>query len=280
MLKLTYGVLKKPQLVQTCSRPAVYLDHWALMNISEDSAKADRFRKVLHEKSGTLELSIANLLEFATVLDERHAKAAEHFLQNLYPNLAFIEVVTKPVIDREDTQPQTGPRFDPHLDDRYLNAILPLNSVSSVYPVSFDGLFTQSLTPPYRKIRNELERAVEPLVTKAQQNWKAGRKLLRLPSKHEHERETRCLQIQLLQFFVTSKGRWTLKQQMDFFHAVVPIAYCDIVLVDKMWADQAHRFCKANPTAKRIAATFSDKTGEMDKFWAALENYGRSARIK
>ncbi len=62
---------------------------------------------------------------------------------------------------------------------------------------------------------------------------------------------------------------------IDLFHAIVPIAYCDFVLLDKYWEDQLDRvrsrFKKAGmdvPTAR----VFSGKADGVTRFIGELES--------
>jgi hypothetical protein len=51
---------------------------------------------------------------------------------------------------------------------------------------------------------------------------------------------TRFLLRELLGFFVkNTTKRLTRNDAADFFHAIVPLAYCDYVLLDGYWATQA-----------------------------------------
>ena len=61
---------------------------------------------------------------------------------------------------------------------------------------------------------------------------------------------------------------------MDFFHAVVPIAYCELVLLDKYWETQIGRVRSrlARPAGTfPIATVFSKKTNGLERLVLALE---------
>lgn len=55
---------------QRDSSPTVYLDHWALRELSTTPALADRFVAALKQRNGSLALSCPNLIEFCNVTDE------------------------------------------------------------------------------------------------------------------------------------------------------------------------------------------------------------------
>ena len=62
----------------------------------------------------------------------------------------------------------------------------------------------------------------------------------------------------------------------DIHHAIVPMAYCDFVMLDKTWADIASktkkRLRKAGYTGQ-IATVFSSRKAEMEMFFSALERF-------
>jgi hypothetical protein len=60
----------------------------------------------------------------------------------------------------------------------------------------------------------------------------------------------------------------------DFFHMVVSVSYCNLVLLDKSWEERAHQVqnCLRNVgLLTHDAAVFSAKT--QDQFWAAIGRY-------
>jgi hypothetical protein len=45
--------------------PMVYLDHWALNDLSLNTTYRDRFINVMNERAGTLRLSVVNMIEIS-----------------------------------------------------------------------------------------------------------------------------------------------------------------------------------------------------------------------
>jgi len=71
-------------------RPAVYLDHWALMRFSENDDLRQRFIHILRQVGGTLCLSLLNCVELCRADDPRHAEAVDRLIDDLSPQLFFI----------------------------------------------------------------------------------------------------------------------------------------------------------------------------------------------
>jgi hypothetical protein len=61
---------------------------------------------------------------------------------------------------------------------------------------------------------------------------------------------------------------------MDFLHAVVPVAYCDYVMLDKYWEEQVHRMRqRLTPTSIEIplARVLSKRTGGLEELVRRLD---------
>ena len=73
------------------------------------------------------------------------------------------------------------------------------------------------------------------------------------------------------------KLKITRKHAIDLLHAVVPVAYCDFVLLDKNWRTQVEhartRFNKAGLSVP-IARIFSEQENGIERFLYELESGG------
>ncbi|MGH9958168.1 MAG: hypothetical protein ACREBC_13720 [Pyrinomonadaceae bacterium] len=87
---------------QVTEAPAVYFDHWALRNISEDPALKARLTSALTFRGGTLMLSWLNLVEFTKVTDAAQARCAESLVEAVLPNVFFLEINPFTVLEKED----------------------------------------------------------------------------------------------------------------------------------------------------------------------------------
>ena len=59
--------------------PAIYFDHWALCEFSDNFDIQNQLIELMKRKNGTLVVSNINLLEFTKMDDQKHVKAAELF---------------------------------------------------------------------------------------------------------------------------------------------------------------------------------------------------------
>lgn len=89
--------------VQMCkTSPAVYLDHWALRTVSENSGYSSRFISALQSTEGTLCISWINLAEFNKMCHPRAAELADEFLDNVFPRIILLECDPFSVIEAEN----------------------------------------------------------------------------------------------------------------------------------------------------------------------------------
>src|SRR5882724_6036493 len=78
------------RVAQEIKSPSVYLDHWALREISESDELACRFSRFLRSHGGTLVLSWLNVVEFCKVADAAQRRKADLLIHGLFPNLFWL----------------------------------------------------------------------------------------------------------------------------------------------------------------------------------------------
>jgi hypothetical protein len=85
--KVEGGIMLNQHLVS----PTVYLDHWALREISESDSMARRFSEALESRQGTWVLSWLNVIESSKVSDETQRAHADALLDTLFPHLFWLD---------------------------------------------------------------------------------------------------------------------------------------------------------------------------------------------
>jgi hypothetical protein len=97
----------------------------------------------------------------------------------------------------------------------------------------------------------------------------------RLPSGPQIQRGTRHLLREMLRAIIIDKQtKITRNHAIDLLHAVVPVAYCEFVLLDKHWetqVDRVRRRFDATPMPVPMAKTFSCKRNGIGRFLCELE---------
>lgn len=258
--------------------PAIYFDHWALCDISEDTTLRNRFAQSLVRRGGTLMLSWLNLVEFTKVTDPSQARAAETLVEDLLPHVFFFEVNPFTVIDAEDALLAGADPFPPHADTQFLSAFTDLKP-DSPRPFTAKNLFTilqeSGLHPHMDALADTVVERVEALRSIFLSDAQFESRVRKLPDGHPIQRGTRYVLRELVRPALFDQSiKFSRNRAIDLIHSVVPLAYCDIVLLDKHWKAQAEkvreRVAAANMTFP-VAKVFSGKTDDISQFLALME---------
>ena len=226
---------------QQLTSPSVFLDHWALRIVSDNLALGERLRRVLEARKGTLVVSWANIAEFSA-LDQRAARQAEEFLDRQLPRLFFLDFNAFDVIRRESELLAGGPPLPPHADlERLVVGLRP----AGVRPITCIGMLTEVSGQRLKSTDRMKGMFVERTSS--------------LRAEYLDDKEFRTLVDQSLRGQPAPRGTSIILREvvaglmrdktsvitpndgLDFFHTIVPVAYCDFVLLDGKWRDQVER---------------------------------------
>jgi len=248
--------------------------------LSEDAEKAGRLVAALKLHGGTLALSWLNLLEFTKVRNTDQTRQAESLIEAILPLVFFLEVDPFVVIRRENKLlvggPLTGP---PHADQDLLREFMRLKptalklfTANELFRIAQDSNLVQCFEKMAETGVTQIETMREELETDPE-----FQSALRRPANGPHiQRGTRILLRELLRTFLIDMGvKVTRNHVTDLFHAVVPLAYCDLVLLDKHWETQVNRVrsrLEAAGLSVPVAAVFSGKANGVDRFISQLES--------
>jgi hypothetical protein len=131
---------------QRLTHPSVYLDHWALLDFSQDEKLGRRLTETIKTRHGTLALSWLNLLEYSKVSEEAQARQAELLFENNLPHLFFLDTQPFRVISREDVFISGSSKAAPHGNEGLLREFSNMTPASptSVFPFSCHNMFRYS----------------------------------------------------------------------------------------------------------------------------------------
>jgi hypothetical protein len=257
--------------------PSVYLDHWALRKFSESQILSDRLTAALKLRNGTLALSWLNLAEFTRVTVEEQARKAETLLEKILPQIFFLEVDFGEVIRREDDLLGGGRPTPPHADLDLLRMFSQMkpNSLNLFTAHDLFKVVQGQVSARFDDLANTGVDRIEVFREKYATNPEFQLKAKRLPFGPSIQRGTRFILREFVRALIVDKGiKITRNQVIDLFHAVVPIAYCDFVLLDKYWEAQVERVRSRLATSGisvPTARVFSGKADGIDRFLIELE---------
>jgi hypothetical protein len=146
------------------------------------------------------------------------------------------------VIHRENELLAGNPGPAPHGDAEFMRALVLLNP-ESVAPLSAQGLFTTLKDDRLARRADGLADTFIAQITQLRGQFETTPALQAavrsVPQGSQIQRGTRLILRELVRPLVADQCRRVSRQDaLDLFHAVVPVAYCDIVLLDKHWASQ------------------------------------------
>jgi hypothetical protein len=273
MLRLAIGPTGGPvMLFQTPDPPMVYLDHWALRRFSEDLELGARLANALEARGGTLALSWLNLGEYATVSVPEQRRAAEQLVDAILPAVFCIQV--DPAIVEQGERAE-NPR--PHADSELAGLFLSSRG-GGVNPFTAAGLF-ETYNAQLAATRDRLAGIVQGRLEFLRQTHTDDPDFRRAVEHSAHPQaiaattRTRVIVRELAAtFFPDLRRPITLNDGLDFLHAAIPVAYCDVVLLDGGTVDMVERARRhLDGTRITMATVFSGRGDGVERFLAHLE---------
>lgn len=270
-----------PIVTQEDFPPAVYFDHWALRKFSQDPVLAQRFTYTLKGRGGTLALSWLNLVEFSKVTDHSQGRLAEEFYAANFPRIFFLDSDPFSVIQREKEILTGLARVPvaPHADTGFLSAFVHLRSdtlTDSTVRKLFMSVQSDRLQHDFSKLADVVAERIEALRNEHGQKPEFRSAIARLPSGPVIQRGTRYVLRELARTLLIDKGlRVSRNHAIDFMHAVVPLSYCEFVLLDKHWETQVERVrSRLSQTTLNVplAKVYSEKSDGIERFLCELES--------
>jgi len=257
--------------------PAVYFDHWAICEFSDDFSLQDRLVAALQSKGGTFLLSHINLAEFTSASDPRHTEAAEIFFDRLMPNVYLSDFDLEKAEVFESDPAHTGHRMWPSSDLPMLK-FLAARSLQANQVLSFRDFVT--LSHEFREPINQTFREANKNILKALNKQRANPeyvKLARTSVPSNMRSKTRVIMGELMrELMIDPHANITTNDVVDLQHAVLSISCCDFVLLDGKWEQRVYSLRRRAETQGfeiRLAQCFSKREGGLLNFLQQLEAY-------
>lgn len=264
-------------LREQLGQPIVYLDNWAINDIALDLSFRHRFIDIMKDRKGTLRLSVSNIVELLKQTDQNQIESILSMIDSVdagFINTNFEEVINlenrmlRGEVD-ENPSHQLGLIYAYLLAQNWPESWTMSDVVRSVLENSSGEYFSESWDQFAEKMKSFLDvvRSDNEYTIKS----KARSTSIRKKGK-EYDRATREL-FQLGFDFVLQNSDMTMtsNEWHDFFHSIVPVAYCDIVLLDKRWTTFVSQ---TNLTFPDIAFAFGRKS--IDVFFNTLQTFSFS----
>jgi len=262
------------------SSPMVYLDNWALNDFALNKILQDKFINTINSKGGMLRVSATNIAEFGSQTDHSQVKSIVDMVERVN-DLGLINVDPGEVIKRENlliADPSSisyigNPSAELGLVTNYLMAqnYPAIWKASEIIANAVNDLPDRNLSNGNQsfseKMQNLLEKARNDpaYLEKASKRFKENK--LRGP---KYQRPTREIFEMAFDFVIRNQNMkmTQFSEWNDLFHVIVPVSYCDIVLIDKRWKTFILQTGFGQPN---IAKVFSKKS--ICDFFVAIENW-------
>jgi len=212
--------------------PLVYLDHCAVRGISSDPAKTSRV-KMIFQTRGTLMFSMVNMLEMAGN-SGRSYEMIRDMLDGLGPFWVPSDVDPGRVEYREKRGAVMPKSFFP-----------PLNIFGHIFRALPKGTFSLGTALDAIHDQDFRTRAPEVLnrtgffrfLCDAREHCRAG---MPFPPSTAPEHSLEWIQHNLARLLIMDSKKIHKNDATDLLHAVVPLRYATILVLDKTWARYAN----------------------------------------
>lgn len=261
------------RLNEVFRRPMVYLDHWALNDLALSDSYRQRFTGILNGRDGMLRISAYSIRELANQNDKNQRHAILSLLDEV--DVGFINIHPTQVIEKENRilagDPTVGnPSADLSIIDIYLMAMNNPStwSISEIVKTCLDNTNDKSFCSEdfLAKIISTTEKVRQDTIAMGKLN-KYFNKVR--SSDQRYCTATRELFEMVIAFIVKNQNMRMkdISEWNDIFHLIVPVAYCDIVLLDRRWLE----FVKQTGlTVPGIAYVYDKRT--IEDFFTTLEH--------
>ncbi len=249
MLVLECDAVGKPTARQFIERPLVYLDHWAWMDLADDGDRRSAFVEALKRRRGTLGFSHVNWVECADVADIDRLGRMEGLMAACMPHLFFTEFDPAEAIRRLH-DPATGEDDSAVLGSNRLFRGFADMHRQSVHPLD-PALFIRQLRMPKMaeavlELRRSLERGWRGAVDRGREmmaTTESGMAEVRKGITREAERLPLVVVREGATYQVLKSGMRSddPRHARDFFHLVVPMSGCDLVVLDANGHERARQ---------------------------------------
>lgn len=266
------------QVIQSFDFPAIYLDHWAMRQLSSDAVLGGRFLSALKASGGSLIISHVNLAEITGATDPKHADEIAKFLEAVLPNIYFAMFDVEKAIDQEKVARDTNIRLKavPDID--------LLLEVARQRPDDFQPFTIAGVIKVIAKHREKLNtawkdsnRKLSDHINKVRSNAETVKQAKNFKGHLPHIPTLAVMQELIRPIFLDKKLAIGPNDAGDIHHAITSITYCDYALLDGKWEDlygrMARRFSELDLKI-RLAKVFSERRKGLESFLNELENHG------
>jgi hypothetical protein len=210
----------------------VYLDHWALRLLADDGVYREPFLAGLR-KRGTLAVSMLNSLEIADHTAGTSVVNIQRLLADAGKNVCILDIYPHGVIERAV---QRGESEESAAIDLEMTKLYAATFGGPQRPLTLDRFvhWSRQRNEETRALLKQMKTEFGDLLLRGQQRHRSTGRTLRV---HEPTSVIAACMAELGNARFRHPKPVPPNDAPDYFHAIVPMAICDFVLVDGMWRD-------------------------------------------
>ena len=267
MISVFFKVGNNCRVVSTVRPPRIYLDTCAFVDLAEKEVYGAPFVKSFTEK-GTLMFSMANLLEISE-FKGRSLKTARSFLDEIAENWVTLDVNPRRVMEKErQRQRESAPCFN----EDFLRGLYPhIHGGPLSLGKIMELIQEEGVANTIRESCDQLKIDIKDDVCSERGRWNKNPKIIEkeypiysfdsaYPAHHVYNR--------LMRLIFKENFKFTEKDAVDLLHTTVPLAYSDLLILDRHWADLAQQKLGDFPNKPRVY-----RVSRIEAFLEDFENF-------
>jgi hypothetical protein len=274
MLELIKKADGSAYLKATLTYPIVYLDHWAVVDFSNQIGLQNQFISLLKKKGGTLLLSQANFFEAAGFDNYAQAERIERFLEAVLPNIHIVDFSLDAAMFGEVSHSQTKPSMDKFWIIEFLLELAKINGVNLTFKTMYTAVIKEHsiLKPLFIDTKEEIAKAMHVAIHSDEMLEKAKNYI---PDQKQPAANL-VLSAYLHDAQVNNNQKFELNDSVDLIHAVPAVLTSDFALLDRKWCQRTERavkFLGDHSVNLKIAQCYWGSPDKINNFFLDLENY-------
>lgn len=257
---------------QSITPPVVFLDVWAIQEISESSFLRETFSKSLIEKNGTLLVTLEVITELSIAGDSKHANYADALIAESLPNI-YITRIFNPFDEEFEIEKalRAPPAAREILDSLAKKGKIPLN-------IRLGKLFSE-IHSDRNRISFETMKMVEKISLKLAELSADPRFTKECKKSNPIEARDYRLNLlgELIREHVLNKTKLNKNDAHDLLHAWQALSYCDIAMLDNKWANRIDRIrlrYAKHAHFQKFPKIFSRRNEGISSLISAIEKFG------
>jgi len=274
MLELSTKPDGKLSLRATLINPVIYLDHWAIIDFSNQAEKKEKFISLLKQKNGTVLMSQTNFFEAAGFDNIEQAERIENFLEEVLPNVHIVDFSLDTAMFGNTSHLYEKQPLDKFWIINFLLELAQINKGKLTFKTMFTGITKEHslFKPLFLELKDQVAKSVYIAIHSEEMRLKA--------SGYKPDSRQPAMNLMLSAYLYTAQQninqKFELNDSIDLIHAIPAVLTSDFALLDKKWChrtDRAKEYLTKNGVNLKMATCHWGSDEELERFFTELNSY-------